>query len=130
MDSAGLIVELNRQDIDSLNSIRELRNLNQWMANRPSNIVERQAQMNSIIRILCRKEKANPLLLGDPGVGKTALVEQLAKSIDQGEVPDCLRGSVIFELSVNGLVAGTKYRGEFEEKSGCPAAVPPGHSFY
>ena len=116
VDIAGLIAELNRQDIDSLNSIRELRNLNQWMANRPSNIVERQAQMNSIIRILCRKEKANPLLLGDPGVGKTALVEQLAKSIDEGEVPDCLRGSVIFELSVNGLVAGTKYRGEFEEK--------------
>lgn len=70
VDIAGLIVELNRQDIESLNSIRELRNLNQWMANRPSNIVERQAQMNSIIRILCRKEKANPLLLGDPGVGE------------------------------------------------------------
>ena len=116
IDIAQLISELNQQDIESLNSIRELRNLNQWMTNRPSNIVERQEQMKAVIRILCRKEKANPLLLGDPGVGKTALVEQLAKSIQDGEVPDCLRGSVIFELSVNGLVAGTKYRGEFEEK--------------
>lgn len=116
VDAMVLSAQLLREDVGSLSAIRELRNLNEWMQPRPSHIVERKAQMDFVIRVLCRKEKANPLLLGDPGVGKTALVEQLAKSITEGKVPECLKGSVIFELSVNGLVAGTKYRGEFEEK--------------
>ncbi len=116
IDAGELAEQLGREDISSLDGIRELRNLNEVMRRRSSPVVERQAQMQAMIRILCRKEKANPLLLGDPGVGKTALVEQLAKDINEQRVPDCLKHCLILELNVNGLVAGTKYRGEFEEK--------------
>lgn len=116
IDVQAIIDFIKKEDIHNLDKFSELRNLNELMKNRESNIVSREAQLNLMMSILCRKEKANPLLLGEPGVGKTAIVEQLAKKIVEGDVHEYLRNVVIYELNINSLVAGTKYRGEFEEK--------------
>lgn len=78
-------------------------------------LVHRQREMEMLVEILLRKEKANPLLIGEPGVGKSALVEALAVQIQQGEIPQ-LAQHFIYELDLNALVAGTRYRGDFEEK--------------
>ncbi|WP_375705425.1 AAA family ATPase, partial [Bartonella sp. AA86SXKL] len=67
-------------------------------------------------QVLCRRSKNNPLLVGDPGVGKTAIIEGLAKRIVDGEVPEVLSNATIFSLDMGGLVAGTRYRGDFEER--------------
>ncbi len=79
-------------------------------------IIGRDKEITRIIQILSRKTKNNPLLLGDPGVGKTAIMEGLAQRIIQGSVPDCLLDKRVFSLSMSNLIAGTKYRGEFEER--------------
>ncbi len=79
-------------------------------------IIGRQKQINRMVQILCRKTKNNPVLLGDPGVGKTAIVEGLAQRVAEGKVPDSLLDKRILSLSMANLVAGTKYRGEFEER--------------
>lgn len=79
-------------------------------------IIEREKQISQIIMILLRKNKNNPLLIGDPGVGKTAIVEELSRLISTGNVPPKLKNVVIYNLQISRLVAGTKYRGEFEEK--------------
>ncbi len=79
-------------------------------------IVGREKEIARIVQILSRKTKNNPILLGDPGVGKTAIVEGLAQRIIEGSVPDCLLDKRVFALSMSDLVAGTKYRGEFEER--------------
>lgn len=76
----------------------------------------RDEEINSVIRILLRKNKSNPLLLGETGVGKTAIVEELARRIVNGEVPFKLKKLIIYNLPLSTLIAGTKYRGEFEEK--------------
>ena len=68
------------------------------------------------LQILCRRTKNNPLLVGDPGVGKTAIVEGLAKRIVNKDVPDPLKNSTIFSLDLGSLLAGTRYRGDFEER--------------
>ena len=68
------------------------------------------------IQVLCRRQKNNPLFVGDPGVGKTAIAEGLARKIINGEVPDVLKGSTIFSLDMGALLAGTRYRGDFEER--------------
>src|SRR6185437_10225765 len=65
---------------------------------------------------LCRRSKNNPLFVGDPGVGKTAIAEGLARKIIRGEVPEVLRDSTIFSLDMGSLLAGTRYRGDFEER--------------
>lgn len=79
-------------------------------------VIGRDEQVESLIMILLRKNKSNPLLIGDAGVGKTAIVEELARRISQGSVPHKLKDAIIYNLSISVLVAGTKYRGEFEEK--------------
>ncbi len=77
-------------------------------------VIGRETEIERIMQILCRRTKNNPILLGDPGVGKTALVEGLAKKISQGEVPDALAGKRILSLDMSLIIAGTMYRGEFE----------------
>ncbi len=79
-------------------------------------LIGRQKEVDRTIQILCRRSKNNPLYVGDPGVGKTAIAEGLAKKIVEGEVPDVLKDSVIYSLDMGALLAGTRYRGDFEER--------------
>ena len=79
-------------------------------------VIGRDEEIRSITRILSRKTKNNPVLIGEPGVGKTAIVEGLASRIIKGDVPDSLKNKTIWELDMGALIAGAKYRGEFEER--------------
>ena len=79
-------------------------------------VIGREKELNEVIEILLRKKKSNPLLIGEAGVGKTAIVEELARRIEAGKVPYLLRKKRVVELSMGNLVSGTKYRGEFEER--------------
>ena len=79
-------------------------------------LIGRSAEVDRTIQILCRRSKNNPLYVGDPGVGKTAIAEGLARKIVEGEVPDVLKEAVIYSLDMGALLAGTRYRGDFEER--------------
>lgn len=79
-------------------------------------VIGREEEIERVIEILCRKTKNNPVLIGEAGVGKTAIVEGLAQAIVSGNVPELLKDKVIFSLEIGGLMAGTKYRGSMEEK--------------
>jgi ATP-dependent Clp protease ATP-binding subunit ClpA len=79
-------------------------------------LIGRDAEINRTIQVLCRRSKNNPLFVGDAGVGKTAIAEGLARRIVHGEVPDVLRNATVFALDMGTLLAGTRYRGDFEER--------------
>lgn len=79
-------------------------------------LIGREAEIERTIQILCRRTKNNPLYVGDPGVGKTAIAEGLARRIVRGEVPEILKDSTIYALDMGSLLAGTRYRGDFEER--------------
>jgi ATP-dependent Clp protease ATP-binding subunit ClpA len=79
-------------------------------------LIGRELEVNRTIQILCRRQKNNPLFVGDPGVGKTAIAEGLARRIINGEVPDVLKDCTIYQLDMGALLAGTRYRGDFEER--------------
>ena len=99
-----------------LDKIHELINFNERVKNENRLMIGREQELEQLFLTLCKKEKNNVLLIGKAGVGKTALVEKLAYKINQKEVPALLQNKVIYELSLSSIVAGTKYRGEFEEK--------------
>ena len=79
-------------------------------------LIGREQELERTIQVLCRRDKNNPLHVGDPGVGKTALVWGLARMIEEGQVPDRLKGSRIYQLDIGTLLAGTQYRGDFENR--------------
>ncbi len=79
-------------------------------------LIGREAEVERTIQILCRRQKNNPLYVGDPGVGKTAIAEGLARKIVNGDVPEVLKNATIFSLDMGALLAGTRYRGDFEER--------------
>src|ERR671926_1345881 len=79
-------------------------------------LIGRDVEIQRTIQVLCRRQKNNPLFVGDPGVGKTAIAEGLARRIVRGEVPDVLKNATIFALDMGTLLAGTRYRGDFEER--------------
>ena len=92
-------------------------NLNKKAADgRIDPLIGREAEIERTIQVLCRRTKNNPLYVGDSGVGKTAIAEGLARRIHKGEVPEVLKGSTIFSLDMGALLAGTRYRGDFEER--------------
>ena len=79
-------------------------------------MIGRDHEVERASQVLCRRRKNNPLLVGEAGVGKTAIAEGLAKKIIDGEVPEVLSEAVIYSLDLGALVAGTKYRGDFEKR--------------
>src|ERR671928_130113 len=79
-------------------------------------LIGRESEVQRTIQVLCRRQKNNPLLVGDPGVGKTAIAEGLARKIVRGEVPEVLENATVFALDMGTLLAGTRYRGDFEER--------------
>ncbi len=109
-------VKEERTALYELDNVHELININNKVKRENRIMIGRDFELNQLFAILCKKEKNNALLIGKAGVGKSALVEKLAVMINEKQVPKQLKNKVIYELNLSSLVAGTKYRGEFEEK--------------
>ena len=117
-------IENLKKDIKTTNTISSNsilksigRNLNELAIKKEFDpVIGREKEITRIIEVLKRKNKNNPLLLGEAGVGKTSIVEELASRITKNLVPDFLKGKTIYEVNLSSVIAGTKYRGEFEEK--------------
>ncbi len=106
-DSEQLPAQLKDLGVDVTQKARE---------NKIDPIIGRKEEIERIIQILCRKTKNNPVLIGEPGVGKSAVVEGLAKAIVEGNVPELLKNKIVFGLDIGSLMAGTRYRGDLEKK--------------
>ncbi len=104
------------QDIKNKNNISYGIDLNEHVKKYHEKLIGRENELNEIIEVLLRKNKNNPLLLGEPGVGKTALIEELAYRITNNDVPNKLKDKHIISINISELISGTRYRGEFEEK--------------
>ena len=111
-------MEQNYQENEQVNPLEKYgRNITEAVAaGKVDPVIGRDDEIRSITRILSRKTKNNPVLIGEPGVGKTAIVEGLASRIIKGDVPTSLKDKTIWELDMGALIAGAKYRGEFEER--------------
>ncbi|MEN8107658.1 MAG: ATP-dependent Clp protease ATP-binding subunit ClpA [Pseudomonadota bacterium] len=111
-DTGGPAEETTKQPLDSFAT-----NLNELAAQgKIDPLIGRRPEIRRTVQVLCRRRKNNPLFVGEAGVGKTALAEGLAKMIVEGEVADILLGSTIYSLDLGSLIAGTKYRGDFEKR--------------
>ncbi len=103
-------------DYEGVEDIKEFENINERITTNIYNLVSFDEETEKLIKGLSRLKKSNVLILGEAGVGKTSLVENLASKINIGTVPKRLRNKTIYELSLNSLLAGTRYRGDFEQK--------------
>ncbi|VYU11275.1 AAA domain-containing protein [Clostridium tertium] len=112
------IIKVNKEEVNKEKSVVNTycRNLTDSVEEEEYPLIGRQDIIDRTIQILCRRTKNNPVHIGEPGVGKTAITMGLAKLIKEGNVPDKLKNAKIFSLDVGGLLAGTKYRGDFEER--------------
>ena len=115
------VVEYITKHISTAQSLKEaeefLINLNERAAQSEIDpLIGRQDEVEDVVHILARRKKNNPLLIGEPGVGKTAIAEGLALKIVEGQVPNALKEKIVYSLDVGGLLAGTRYRGDFEER--------------
>lgn len=110
------LLKKNLKKQSELDMVDDLVNINQFVSKRKDEIICRDKETIELIECLLRKQKPNALILGDPGVGKTSIVYHLASLINEGKVNEKLKNKVIYELDISNVVAGTKYRGEFEEK--------------
>lgn len=103
-------------DYEDVEHMKELENINERVTTNLYNLVSFDKEVDELIKGLSRLKKSNVLILGKAGVGKTSLVEKLASKINAGTIPKQLKNKTIYELSLNSLLAGTRYRGDFEQK--------------